>query len=58
MCRLWRVACDGSFGKIDTPFLATRALKISEATLLRETVVGVILKILQHMMKLARQYCL
>ena len=35
--------------KIDIPFLATRVLKISEATLLRETVVRVVLKILQHL---------
>ena len=38
-----------SFGKIGIPFLATRVLEISEATLLRETVVGVVLKILQHL---------
>ena len=37
------------FGKIGIPFLATRVLKMSEATLLRETVVRVVLKILQHM---------
>ena len=39
----------GHLEKIGIPFLATRVLKISEATLLRETVVRVVLKILQHL---------